>query len=303
MAGRKVVWLRGADFMADTIVGRAAATKAALADLASEVERGLPAGQTLVISAGKLDKRAAFYKACQKYMQVTEYGLPEKGKKQQEQIHTTSSELFRQAGLRISADALTLFIDRVGQDSRLMAQEVEKLAVYLGERREVTRADVATLVSCVRESEYWEFAEAVTGGTLESALDILRRQIFHGGNEVGLIISLENRLRELLLFRDCLDRKLLRIAGSEWRPTAEWDTGPEADTLLGAMNPDPRKGHPYRVLKLAQQARMYSRARLAGALKRTVAAHEKLVSAGGAKSLQLEFLVIRLMQGLKAAAR
>jgi len=34
-----------------------------------------------------------------------------------------------------------------------------------------------------------------------------------------------------------------------------------------------------------------------------VAAHEKLVSAGGAKSLQLEFLVIRLMQGLKAAAR
>src|SRR5437868_2963577 len=63
MGGSKLVWLKNANCLGDTPLGRTAAVQSALEDLCSLISADLPAGVTFLISATEVDKRRAFYKA------------------------------------------------------------------------------------------------------------------------------------------------------------------------------------------------------------------------------------------------
>ncbi len=61
--GEKLVWLKNANFLADTILGRSAAVAEALEHLQETLTEGLPGGVKFLLSAIDLDKRRTFYKA------------------------------------------------------------------------------------------------------------------------------------------------------------------------------------------------------------------------------------------------
>ena len=63
-----------------------------------------------------------------------------------------ASDAFRKAGLNIGPDALGEFLEKTGTDTRQIVQEVEKLSVYLGDRKNVQVADVHAIVSPSREA-------------------------------------------------------------------------------------------------------------------------------------------------------
>jgi DNA polymerase III delta subunit len=63
---------------------------------------------------------------------------------------------------------------RLGDDLRLIATELEKLASHAGERAQISRADVEAVVAPVREEEFFALGEAVAEGHLGRAL-----QLFH----------------------------------------------------------------------------------------------------------------------------
>ena len=60
--GGKLVWLKNANCMGDSVIGRSAAVQGALEDLAEVLETGLGSDVTLLISATEVDKRRSFYK-------------------------------------------------------------------------------------------------------------------------------------------------------------------------------------------------------------------------------------------------
>src|SRR5271154_1799852 len=62
----KVVWLRDCNFLGDERAASAAAVTEALASLADELKAFAWQGVRLLISAGKVDKRKAFYKTLDK---------------------------------------------------------------------------------------------------------------------------------------------------------------------------------------------------------------------------------------------
>src|SRR5216110_3261235 len=59
--GAKVVWLKNANFLGDTQIGRAASVQAALEELAGTIVDGFAGGITLLVSATEVDKRRSFY--------------------------------------------------------------------------------------------------------------------------------------------------------------------------------------------------------------------------------------------------
>ena len=81
---------------------------------------------------------------------------------------------------RIAKDAETELKNRLGDDLRLIASELRKLALYSGERAQITREDVEAIVAPVREEEFFALAEAVGEGDAAKALqlfgDELRRK-------------------------------------------------------------------------------------------------------------------------------
>lgn len=301
LGGRKVVWLRDATFLGSGVIGESADVKTRLDDLVKLVKAGLPQGQILVVSALKVDGRSAFFKACQSAGNVRKFELPDKSYQLEQQARGTAGDAFRKIGLNIGPDALEEFLDKTGTDTRQIVQEVEKLSVYLGDRKSVQVADVQDIVSSSREAIPWDLADAVGSRDLAGTLKVLRQLLFQGENEVGLIISLENRFRDLLMYREALDRKWLRIKGSDRWKELEWVGSAEVEAFATSLPKDPRSTHPFRAMRLIEQAQKFTARELRRCQAMTLSAHETIVSSTSAKELMLEFLLIKLLGAARPA--
>ncbi len=302
--GRKVVWFRDVNFLNDSVVGRSREVKDEIEHLTQLIKKGLQADQILVVSAAKVDGRTAFFKACQAAGQVVQYATPERTEQADERARDYALEAFRARGLRpVSGDVVERFIEKTGPDTRQIEQEAEKLYLYLGDRKDIRDDDVQAIVSSSRESVAWDLADAVGRRELRRALLVLRQLLFQKESEVGLVIGLEGRFRDLLLLDDCRRRGWVRIEEQGRYQKAVWTGGADGERALGSMKKDPRKTHPYRTLLLLQQAARYSPRELLAGQAEIVRSHEMMVSSGVPGSILLELLVLKLVGDGKAPAR
>lgn len=290
LGGGKVVWLRDATFLEDSQATRGEAVKEKLSELAEMIRSGLPAGQTLVITAVNVDKRTAFFKACQAKANVHEYSLP---KNAEGHASGLVERLAKEKGLQMPADVVRTFVERAGSaDTRVLASEVEKLSLFLGARKQATVADVLAVVTAGGQAVLWDLADAFGNRDLPRALGLVRQLVTQKESAIGLIVALESRVRELLLIRDCMERKWLVGRGRN----VGWSLPPEADALFsGAMKKDPRTLHPFRLSILVGQAEKFTLRELRRDLDAVVAAHERLVSSTQPAPLVLDVLLTRLL--------
>ena len=299
--GKKVVWLRDTTLLMDGMAGRPEAVKAKLKDLHELIDKKLPPGHSFVITAPKVDKRSSFYKACAEIGEVREFTMPEKTAAAEKQARERAQEEFRAAEVTLGEEALELFLQRVGTDSRQIVNEVAKLTAYLGDRRQARPEDIRMIVSASRNVLAWDLADAFGQRDLAAALKHVRQLLFQKESPVRLIITIEGRLRDLLLYREALDKAWLKIKGT-W---TEWSVlPPEAEKIFTeAMERDPRKTHPFRAGLLAKQATNYSPRELQRAQRLVLTASERLVSGGMSQQLVLELLLMRVMRrdSLRAA--
>ena len=301
--GRKVTWFRDVNFLSDTVVGRSESVKEAVGELAALIKDGLPDGQILVVSATKADKRYAFYKACKAGGEVHEFAVPDKAYLAERQASEILSGILEQARLQMSRDVKAAFLEKVGMDTRRIVSEVEKLAVYLGERKRVDMDDLGAVTSASRESLAWDLADAFGKRELARALRILRQLVFQKESPIGLVIGLESRIRDLTVYREALDNGwLCEKRGYGGRSSLGWgDVPAEVDQMLSEdFSKDPRSAHPFRIGLLAQQAANFSTSELAACSRVVTEAHMELVSSSVPQAMTLELILIRMLAGRQA---
>jgi DNA polymerase-3 subunit delta len=299
--GRKAVWLRDATFLAGNALGQAAAVKEAIEGLLGALRKGLPDGHALVITATGVDRRMGFYKFCDQNGQVYEFAGPEKASQVAKHARGIAEQVFNKAGLSFSNAAMDLFMNRVGEDTRQIVNEVEKLSAYLGaESRSVTENDVAAIVSYSRDVPAWDLADAFGNRDLAQALRVLRQLLFQKVWPGLLLIAIQGRIRELLVYREALDRGWLSVGGRE----ASWKTLPDEteQAFKAAFERDPRKLHPYVVGIRARQAANFTMRELLACQREAVAAHETIVSSTTPERWVLESLLTRCL-GVRRQAR
>ena len=68
--GGKLVWLKNANCLGDSVIGHSAFVQSALDDLGDLLEAGLGSEVTLLISATDVDKRRSFYKTLGKHAEL-----------------------------------------------------------------------------------------------------------------------------------------------------------------------------------------------------------------------------------------
>ncbi len=292
--GDRVVWMKDANMLNDSVVGRSAVVKTLVNELGALIKAGLPDDVRLVVTSPKIDKRYAFYKACKAAGELQEFSVPEKSYKADEHAGQFLTEMLQQAGLKMSPSTRDLFVEKVGTETRQIANEVEKLAVYMNRKGEVSAADVTTISSASRDVLSWDFAEAVASRNLEKALGVLRQLMFQGESAVGLIMGLENRFRDLLIIRHAIHQRWLGFTGAGKWQKASWNVPPDAEDALAACEGDPRNMNPFRVGMLATEAKKYTRRELQMAQALAFQAHQELVSSSLPKELILEVLVLKL---------
>ena len=83
---------------------------------------------------------------------------------------------------KLARDAELELKNRVGDDLRLLASELQKLALYAGEKPAITREDVQAIVAPVREEEFFALAEAVGEGDAGKALQLFSDELRRKAN-------------------------------------------------------------------------------------------------------------------------
>jgi len=102
--GDKTVWLQGATFLADNVIGRTTSALNAIDRLGEVLEQGMPKGVSFILTATEIDKRRSFYKKLTQLGKVVVHDLPDTSKTGwQEACVQIVQRRAGQRGLRVSS--------------------------------------------------------------------------------------------------------------------------------------------------------------------------------------------------------
>ncbi len=102
-----------------------------------------------------------------------------------------------QHGKQLTASAAALLVALVGQEMGLLDQELQKLAVYVGNRVRITEEDVDRLVGRSQGENIWKILDAVGAGNPAEALGIMNRLLDQGEEPLRILGALSMKLRQL----------------------------------------------------------------------------------------------------------
>jgi DNA polymerase III subunit delta len=213
----KVVWLKNANFLGDTPVGRAASVQSALEELSDLINTDLGSDVIFLISATEVDKRRSFYKSLIKRaeIQILERLDSSRSGWEEEATEIVRNRAQKQK-LQFDNDALDLFVLLTGGDTRQIDNELEKIDVFLGDHVTATgvpRVDVdlvRELVPLSRAGVIFELGNALATRDLELALTLVRRLLDQGESAIGiLLVAIVPTIRNLLLAKDLMERHRL----------------------------------------------------------------------------------------------
>jgi DNA polymerase-3 subunit delta len=294
--GAKLVWLKGATFLADDVMGRSESVLERLEKLTETLKEGLPGGTVFLLSASPIDKRRSFYKTLGKLGRVQVIDAVETSKPGWEEA---AAGLVRdgaaERGLSISEASAELIALMTGGDRRQIDSELDKLDLYLGpERRELREEDVRLLVPISHVGAVFELGNAIAARDLRHALNLLDRLLFHGEKAVGILLaSIVPTVRSLLLARDLIARHRLSRPSTPFSFTKQIERLP-SDAV--AHLPRKKDGglNTYALGIAAVHAHRFTPAELNAALQACLEANVKLVTTSLEQKVVLSELIVKI---------
>ncbi|HYK85613.1 MAG TPA: DNA polymerase III subunit delta [Ktedonobacteraceae bacterium] len=144
-----------------------------------------------------LDANNALVKAAGQHGQVIQSTLP-KGAA----IETWVKKRTQSIGVSISPDAAALLANLIGNQLRLLANELDKLATYVGDGATITADDVRKLSAHVQEARIFDLTDALAQRNRTQALNILHDLLADGEPPLKLISTITSQVRSLLLVKE-----------------------------------------------------------------------------------------------------
>lgn len=293
-ADKNVTWLRDVTFLTGKLYV-SAEVKDAVERFLAVLEKGLGPEQILVISvAGKLPSNARVFKRLQALGGVAEFSKSDKPWEAAKEDVAALQARLGAKGIRAAPAVMEAFADRLGGDARMLVQEVEKVDIYLGDRRTLLLEDLDLMVSPMREIAGYTFGDAVARRQLSRAMYLLRQMETQKVSPIALIAQLHNQFREMALYRSLMAKGLasLERKGSYGAKFAVRDATVQA--TIAEVNGN-RKPSPYRMAQLAECAMAFSVGQLDQMARMTAEAYQRQFQSSLSGYLQLEILLLRLL--------
>jgi DNA polymerase-3 subunit delta len=218
--GKRVVWFKDMNFLADTVTGRAEGTLKQVEALQDLLDKAKADEVTIVITAAPVDRRRAFAKWCEANGDFTLAGGD--GESAGEGLALVAIAEAKGFNATFGTNALELLLQKVGANTRLLTEETRKLATYAGEGGVIEEAQVEELTPNFAEGDFFAAAERFFAGDLRGTLVELQRHFFAGGDARPIISALQNRNRILLQVRVLIDAGDLRAPGPYGFDKAAW---------------------------------------------------------------------------------
>jgi len=302
----KAVWLRDCNFLGEERTASSQAVTEALGELAAELKTFSWQNVRLLISAGKVDKRKVFYKALEKTGTVESFSAwSQDDKDWADRAEMAAQEALRKRQKEISDSALGELVNRAGLNARQLENEVEKLCLFVGERKKIELADVTAICSRNKTAKAFALGDALGDRDLPRLLKRLDEELWEtkfdkDKSEIGLLYGLIGKVRALLLLKEMLHEGWLKPEADYNRFKAQL-AGVPADKLPADRKFNPLALNPYVLYKALPQVKKYTSAELVRAMDILLRCNQRLVSSGLDETLVLQQALVQIVASGAAA--
>lgn len=299
-AARKIVWLPDCRALSRSERPKSQQVLDAWKRLAERVRSGTwPPDTGLVISGLPPDGTLAFIKAVQARGAVVAVGGTGRGGAAGDAPDAVVVSRLREAGKTMAPSAQRLFLTTVGNDTRRVVSEVDKLVDYVGDSPRIEEAAVREITSPGAEPPVWDLADAFGERRLDDALRLVGRFLDRGEATMSLFMGLVQRVRLMIALQGFLARGLLRPDESypRFRSRVESLPDSEKNVFPADRRLNPLAQHPFVLYKVAAQAAEFAPSELERAMHTLADANRALVTGGGGRDrLVLQTALIRILR-------
>ncbi len=175
----------------------------------SDLEKLLPAAEQpastacLVLTSLKPDFRLKFFRA------VRENGVVLECRRLYEnELPDWVARRMRALGKVPTPEACQLIPFYVGRSLRELQSEIEKVAIFAGEKNSVDADDVNSVVGLSRQFNIFELQKAVGLRNLARSVEITERMLMGGESPVGMIVMLTRYFQKLWVLQELVSGKI-----------------------------------------------------------------------------------------------
>lgn len=245
--------------------------KQAALDKLTDLFSDIPDYCTLVISTSKLDKRTRLYKQLKKTALVCDCSSL-----RPYELAPWLDEQAARYGAHFDNAAIGTIMEYLAPVEKaplqLLQQEIAKLAVYTGERKQWTRQDILDIFAALPEASDFALTNFIMEGKLKEALETLASARKNGTYILPLCGMVSAKLRQLLRY---LELKRVHY---------------DQKTLMDELGVH----HPYAMKMLTQQARRFEENKVRKALL-SIAELNVQLRRGGRSYAALEEILVTLL--------
>jgi DNA polymerase III subunit delta len=164
----------------------------------------LPETTVLIVLADEeLTSSSALLKAAAEHGKVIQCTLP-----RGIAVETWINKKAKSLGVKITPDATSMLANFIGNQLRLLANEIDKLATYVGPGATITVEDVRQLSAQVQEARIFDLTDALAQRNRKQALDLLHDLLVDGEPPLKLISTITSQIRSLLLVKELAENGL-----------------------------------------------------------------------------------------------
>lgn len=257
-------------------------------------DREFPPDAVLLFSAPAVDARKRLVKRIQEVGQVIEFAVERErsGALSRDSVAAIARERTGAWGKILDGKALENVVERAGQDAASLANELDKLCLYVGSKTRIDEADVRAVVLDRAESWIFDFTSALAARDVGRALPMLRDLLSQGEPPLRILALVAREVRLLLVARECVDE----LGAAVWRVGMPY--GAFQSRVLPAIDGRTKeafgKAHPYALFRRFEDASKFPAPVLRRALVELGGLDSRFKSSGGDQGRSLESFVVSL---------
>jgi DNA polymerase-3 subunit delta len=298
----KAVWFQNCNFLGDERAASTQAVSASLAELAQELKEFSWKDVRLLISAGKVDKRKTLYKTLEKIAMVEGHaGLSIDDRDWADQAEAVALRRLNALGKRISDRVLSELVAGVGPNVRQLNNEIEKLALYVGDRANIELGDVTAVVARNKQARAFALGDALGDRDLPRLLRRLDEELWEmkfdsQKSGIGLLYGLIIKVRVMLFLKEMLREGWLGMESDYNRFKARLE-GIARDALPADKKFNPLAMNPYVLFKALPQTGRYSLDELIRAMDLLLRCNQQLIFSSQDQAIVLQRTLVQIVSG------
>lgn len=176
-------------------------------ELLNQLQRTIPqipeSTHFLLTTSKKPDARIKSTKLINKYAKVVEFSLISPW--QTEILVKKVEEVAREKQVKLTSSAIKILANCVGNDSRLLWQELEKLSIYQGENKEPISEEIVTKLVNISTQNSLQLAQAILERNIPYALELVTNLINLNEPSLRIVATLVGQFRTWAIIKTMIE--------------------------------------------------------------------------------------------------